>query len=1403
MSSPGIAPQPDIAPGAALYNKMLSAGAPADQANAWRDGLRQKMLSSGAPIDQVQAYWGGKAADSSAIDALHEANPAIHEATNPLEALVAGLQMSDAGLAIHGKPTTVLPEHAGLWNQLLQALGQTVPDLPVMALGAAAGAPVGVAAGAAVPGVGETGVSEAIGGAMGMGAGANALPQAIREVLLDGYNKGQNRTWGDFWSDVAGSTWRIAKSGAIGAATLGVGKGITGPLAERLVDAGVKPFLAKGADLAAQATVATTVGGALDGKVPNANDFVTNAVTMLGLHAAGRMVGTGGGQRFEPNDAGKRVEANLQDIYRRTGIAPWKAVQMARTNPSFKNEILAQDVNGQPVTPNMNSSALDEPPRPGQKQEPALSFKDPVEELLPKVRGLEASGDDAISPAGAIGRYQIMPGTARQYMGSDFDISSLKDPVTNERVARTILTELNRRFRGDQDAILAAYNAGPGRAAQLIKAGPGTRLDAVHTPHGWVYQRVASPRSEAGLPLETQEYLARGRAGGGGGVPPAGGGGEGGGRPPQLEGPEGEDPFKLATESRVSRYLDRVGEPSTASRPFQTGLEMDLDAARRVDGEMKLRGLLDPATDISITDMARSTYASENRADHFFQRGPMDPITFEAKPGPSLKDVADQIKEIGGNKDEFNAYRVSLRTIEKAQQGIKVGVIPLKEAEANAADPNLQKYADANKTMQLWKRGVLEYVRDSGGISQKQLDAMEAANTSHVSLRRLMGDDTAFKGPMGRKGFRAVNPIARMEGSDKKIIDPWLADIDNARMMIRFADRNRAAGAVVGAQQGIPAAESVRRLRGDEAKATLAEPGSNVFKPYGMTDKEEEAFRPFVEPANGNKKEGSTRFTFWRDGKPEVYETTDPNLARLYRAADTPGEAILVTKIAQLPAKMARAGIASDPTFGLRVGLKHQTTAFIADPMHPPPFITMLGGVMDVFGKSDAYWDFVRHGGLSGSITDMDKTLLQSDTQKLLEDTGVNAKLWNLVKHPIELSQMLTDRIAQSSRMGYWKRATAQGVDPFKAAMMARSAYLDYDEGFVHGAVQTWAKFVPFFKADILGIRQGGAALWGAKKAINTAAYVGLGVVLPSIALYAANRWADKNLPTGQKYTDLPQWERDNYFITPPIMGQRFRLGKPYNFGPLIGIPLERFLEHQFENDPHAFDSILKNMAQPVPLSLPPVVNPILEGITNHSFFTGKALVPDSLKDASGDLQYTEATTAPAIALAHALGSHGGANLADVSPIILENYVRAWTGSVGMTVLKAVGMPFQQSGKPWEMSDLPFVNSFFVRNPGAGAKPIEDFYTDMKKLEEAHANTFIGLKRGDPQIIAQDAANGNLYTRLDTMRQALGIMRTSLQGINDDKAMTREEKLQNTDRIVGDMIGIATAGSKIMQSVNP
>lgn len=76
----------------------------------------------------------------------------------------------------------------------------------------------------------------------------------------------------------------------------------------------------------------------------------------------------------------------------------------------------------------------------------------------------------AVSPVGAIGLTQLMPSTAR-YFTRAVSREALMDRDTNLRIGFRYLRTLIEKYNGNLELALLAYNRGPERVDQLLRAG--------------------------------------------------------------------------------------------------------------------------------------------------------------------------------------------------------------------------------------------------------------------------------------------------------------------------------------------------------------------------------------------------------------------------------------------------------------------------------------------------------------------------------------------------------------------------------------------------------------------------------------------------------------------------------------------------------------------------------------------------------------------------------------------------------------------------------------------------------------------------------------------------------------------------------------------------------------------
>lgn len=115
-----------------------------------------------------------------------------------------------------------------------------------------------------------------------------------------------------------------------------------------------------------------------------------------------------------------------------------------------------------------------QPAPQAQQQAPAVGGNIDREDLHERMRKAESNNDpNAVSPKGARGLMQLMPGTARELeaaLGMPPG-STDSNPEANEKAGRVYMDQLLQKYRGDQSLALAAYNWGPGNVDRWIADG--------------------------------------------------------------------------------------------------------------------------------------------------------------------------------------------------------------------------------------------------------------------------------------------------------------------------------------------------------------------------------------------------------------------------------------------------------------------------------------------------------------------------------------------------------------------------------------------------------------------------------------------------------------------------------------------------------------------------------------------------------------------------------------------------------------------------------------------------------------------------------------------------------------------------------------------------------------------
>ncbi len=266
------------------------------------------------------------------------------EAKDLVDAIAAGWGTSVSGLMIDGESARIQGfKDQGVMMDIASKITQLAGDFPAMVGG-------GALFGAAGEAVGGPGVA-----AKAALFGAGAVPATMRKVLMDHYDKGDITDKREFLNRLAATTWEAVKGGSVNVATFGAGK---------YAGAAAGPLAKTGAE------IATMVGmsSALEGKMPDAKDFLTTGIVVGGVSAS---IG---------------VASKLRNIYAASGDLPHESAEVIQKDITLKQQVLSEN----PDRPIEVTPAPPPPPEPGVAEKPS-SWVEGYDNLRDKVKDSEAS----------------------------------------------------------------------------------------------------------------------------------------------------------------------------------------------------------------------------------------------------------------------------------------------------------------------------------------------------------------------------------------------------------------------------------------------------------------------------------------------------------------------------------------------------------------------------------------------------------------------------------------------------------------------------------------------------------------------------------------------------------------------------------------------------------------------------------------------------------------------------------------------------------------------------------------------------------------------------------------------------------------------------------------------------
>jgi hypothetical protein len=855
-----------------------------------------------------------------------------------------------------------------------------------------------------------------------------------------------------------------------------------------------------------------------------------------------------------------------------------------------------------------------------------------------------------------------------------------------------------------------------------------------------------------------------------------------------VERAPGNAPLPPTYQQAISTVRSRIGEaPKEGVLPKDLVAEVvdDLNPVARAERAAGAnQAALDPTT--SPYQALRLTRGSGGKVEQFLRNGTFEFDTLKNRGGSFV----DAVKPVKNRKDELKAYLLANRDLELEGRGIPTGVdsnasqVVVKGApkEIKAAADKLYKYQE----------DVLDYAHSAGLLTDASLAEMKALNSAYIPFYRVM--DEGATAPYTSKGFQTGRPTSAIKGSERQIVDPLESVIRNTQAFIQKAEHNRALKVLEDFSNAHPQAGILKPVKAPVRPIEI-QPGEiakivdDLNLPPGaaklLGNETATIFR------RSDKELPPNVIQIFDNGKAKLYEV-DPEIARAVKGMDNVDMGNFL-RILGAPSRTLRAGVVLDPTYMARNFIRDQFSAGIQSQNNYYPVWDFAKGLGARVKGGEVYQNWLKAGGAQSALMSLDRSSAAVKlASKYGKDPTLGDRVKNVVLAPLDVLRVMSQVVDEATRLGEFKQATKGATDAKtlqKGAFASREITTDFSKHGREPTIRALSQISEFMNAQIQGTAREAQAV--KRMPGKTAAVTAAAITLPSVYLWLQNH-------DDPRYKNAERWRKDAYWMIMPADPKKdpWVIPKPWVFGMLGGSLVERTLDDFVDKKPEAYKDFATNLGKTMlPNYIPTVAKPFIEQFSNKSLFTDRPIEPERLKNVPKSERFTEQT--PEI-----LKKAG--KLTDSSPLMLQNYIRAWGGTLGQNAVlaadtgyKALGLTDKAPAPTKGLADIPVIRAFVSRYPSANAQPIQDFYEKNKAIEEKVNARKQAMRRGDDATATDYAAQ--VDARTQGIKKQLDFGHREVRRVLNDREMTPNDKRETIRQTYLKMIDDAQRGLQIIR----